>query len=508
MSPAEESAALRRAVARAPGCAIRDLREVGGRSRGVVECVDGWAAGRLVLALGCEDARAPWAAELAAALRERGRTDWEFADAIRAYLRSRVRFQREPEGRELFQGGRYTLALGEGDCEDHARIVYALARAGGLSARLAFLHRGGDPTHVAAQVLIDGAPVWIETTIAAELGEHPIEAGRRLGILSSRGDITEGMRVMSEDKDLLPRQQVTAPRGLHVRSAPDRAAKSLGLLPYRAGLEVIERGLPPTDGAPRGWARVRIGELEGYASEEWIGDVMAPAAPAPRQSGHLAPSFFRAVEELAARFRARGADVTAFDFLNAWLIESGIGRVMQGHGGLPYYGLNMMAAANLPGVGWTGTPEAYVALGAEGHLPFVERFYEQMVRAMVGGDWSTLRSGTALYLMNFLPAFTKHANDPAFVLAAKGDPKTHAWWRDNPYLRENAGRGDRITVASLTEALARARAENGPYWSEVVARQRAEGGSADPSSSSSGGALVAGLLFVSLLVGGAVLVNR
>lgn len=201
-SPIEEAGALRRAASRA-GCRVLELRGADGRVRGVVECPNGWGAARLLVALGAEDRTSPWARELAAELRALAGDDASYAQAILAFVKERLKFVREAPGAELFQSGPYSLLTGEGDCEDHARLVYALAVAGGLGARFAFLHRGGGPTHAVAQLRVNGAPTWAETTIDARLGEHPIDAGRRLGLLHSRSDITQGVQIMTE-KNLKP----------------------------------------------------------------------------------------------------------------------------------------------------------------------------------------------------------------------------------------------------------------------------------------------------------------
>lgn len=241
-SPVEEAGALRRAALRA-GCRVRDERTVDGRSRGVVDCADGWGAARLLVALASEDAGTEWAKELAAEVKRGARNEAEHAGAILDYVKRHLRFVREAPGAELFQSGPYSLFVGEGDCEDHARLAYALAVAGGLRARLAFLHKGSGPTHAVAQVFVEGEPQWLETTIDARLGEHPIEAGRRLGILHSRGDITEGVRVMSE-KDLKP-----VPSGFLAANNPVQVQRDAQALARLGHLETeIAAGITdPTD---------------------------------------------------------------------------------------------------------------------------------------------------------------------------------------------------------------------------------------------------------------------
>ncbi len=175
---------------------------------------------------------------------------------------------------------------------------------------------------------------------------------------------------------------------------------------------------------------------------------------------------------MAQRFRDRGANVSALDFYNTWLYESGIGRTKHGHGGLDYHGLNMMNGPNLPGLGWTAGGYAFGEADPTRQLPYIERFYQQMTNAFLGGNFSRLNSATALYLMNFLPAYSKHADEPNYVLTRRGD-KTH-WYEDNISF-DPEGKGY-IEVADLTRALERARNGNAAYWNEVTARAADEGG--------------------------------
>jgi hypothetical protein len=87
-----------------------------------------------------------------------------------------------PEEIETFQGAAFTWNQRAGDCDDHVRLTYALAKAAGLPVRLAFLQRSGQPAHVFAEMGHAGAWHATETTIAALYGEPPVEAARRLGI--------------------------------------------------------------------------------------------------------------------------------------------------------------------------------------------------------------------------------------------------------------------------------------------------------------------------------------
>lgn len=177
--------------------------ESGRRAIGIVDCPDGWAAARLLLASAIEDSRTPGARALAAELRRLHPSDDDFARAIHAFVREHVRFQRERG--EVFQNGGHTLVAGYGDCDDHARLAIALALAGGLRADLATLHRGDDappalrgPSHALAQLCPSNACDFAETTIAARYGEHPVAAARRLGVVGARRDITHEVRVITE----------------------------------------------------------------------------------------------------------------------------------------------------------------------------------------------------------------------------------------------------------------------------------------------------------------------
>ncbi len=229
-SQAAEAAALRRAVARS-GCGVRSLSVTPGRVASDLACVDGWAAARLLLALAIEDAQTPGARKLAAMLRARAPSDEGFARAVHAFVLGRVRFERE-EG-ELFQSGAWTLNHGYGDCDDHFRLIYAVAVAGGLPAALALLHHGREPdegpAHATACVELDGTWTWLETTVAARFGEPPNDAAARLGLTDERTDIASEVVIMTE-ADLPP-----VPPGFRERNAPDRVtldARALQRLGY------------------------------------------------------------------------------------------------------------------------------------------------------------------------------------------------------------------------------------------------------------------------------------
>lgn len=215
----------------------------------LVMCRDGWHAARLLAAL-CE-----LDVQVREELQRLGRslrrsTPARTLETIRAYVRAHVRFA--PEKGEIFVGPLALLEQGAGDCDDHARLVYGLARTAGLSARLAFLGPPGeDPAHVVAQAHDDVAQRWrwIETTFPAELGEHPLDAVERLGA-KARPDLVGGETAILHPMTLA---------GLTDRITDDDltnlgdVAKSVGADPHDL-LTVLwsESGMRPDAGKGRG----------------------------------------------------------------------------------------------------------------------------------------------------------------------------------------------------------------------------------------------------------------
>lgn len=193
-----EDAALRRAATRAQ-CSVDILAPIHGHVQGHVVCRDGWAGARLLYELAREDARTPGARRLAVELRGADDDD-AYAKKLQRFVQDNIEFRHE-QG-EIFQGLGYTLEHRYGDCDDHARVVAALAWAGGLPARMGFLHAGGDPSHVAALLGPYGEFSWAETTLAARYGEHPLAAAKRLRLLDAREDLSTKTVVMSDDGHL------------------------------------------------------------------------------------------------------------------------------------------------------------------------------------------------------------------------------------------------------------------------------------------------------------------
>ena len=84
------------------------------------------------------------------------------------------------EKKETFQSAATTMRLGAGDCDDHARLLYALARAGNVKAKMVFFEDGEQPVHVVNLLKDSRGYQWAETTINARFGENPYRALERI----------------------------------------------------------------------------------------------------------------------------------------------------------------------------------------------------------------------------------------------------------------------------------------------------------------------------------------
>ncbi len=545
-SPAAEAVAVRRAAARA-ACIVRgvkvDAAKIGApvRVRSDIDCGDGWGGGRLLLALAVEDARTPGAHRLASELRASTAGDEDFARAVHAFVRERVRFERERV--EEFETGGYTLELGAGDCDAHFRLVYAILEAGGLHSGLALLHHGdgSGPAHAVAVVQLGGVWTWVETTVAAHFGEPPNDAARRLHLTTDRTDIAKEVRIMT-DHDLAP-----VPHGFREANDPAQVsldAQALQRLGYLADDECAAAMSDPTAPVLR-TAVLAFQVAQGIVADGLLGPttrltiahVLEAAGPPVTQgfrypgiggleegtslTSHLSAGFFRGVVQMVNRMRTGGATITPADMLAVWLAESGI-RNIPNRQGYPYAGLNQMGPQERSNAGFHGSMADWIALSCEAQLPYVERYYV----AATGGNFRNMRDAASLYLVNFLPAFIGHAGEPDFVLAridpagpSLSSPETE-WeaWRNakNPDTGRFLHRGDwyaanrgfdarhdgTIRVRDMGIAVGRAqhdaKGKVTPYWTEVLARLDAEGGSPAPASGSSIAALgiIAGMLAI------------
>lgn len=161
---------------------------------------DPWAAARLLVDLSEQDASDPfvqaWAYEMlgstadAIGLPQGPTVTPELRDAVAETIQNNVRdqilFVHEPL--EKFQSARTTMRTRQGDCDCHARLVFALARALGIPTEIVFFEGWDEteqamvPVHAVTR-LQDSAGnwQWAETTIPAAYGEEPFAALERVG---------------------------------------------------------------------------------------------------------------------------------------------------------------------------------------------------------------------------------------------------------------------------------------------------------------------------------------
>ena len=197
------------AEAQAAGLQVEQLAEVtlpsGERALAArLSFDDPWAAVRLLCDRAAEDANDPrvrvWALALLRAAADtighEGPTVTAplaraAARSLHASVQRSIRYVVEP--RETFQSAAVTMELQAGDCDDHAALVYALAHAMGMPARICILTDAeGEPVHAVAKLYDGSAWQWAETTIPAGFGEDPQAAFarcKREGLIASRANL-------------------------------------------------------------------------------------------------------------------------------------------------------------------------------------------------------------------------------------------------------------------------------------------------------------------------------
>lgn len=502
MGPAWEVQAIRAAAARA-GCSVAELgvrgTPIGARAVGRVNCPDGWAAARLLVALAASDATRPDVRMMAATLRARSRGDAGYADTIHRLIKGRVRFVREKG--EVFTGTTYTLAVGYGDCDDHTRIALALAWAGGLPARAAFFSKPGapGPSHVVAVLCPDGVCRWAETTVDATLGEEPYAAAERLGLLKNRADIAAREVVYMGADDLPP-----FPEGFPLRSSSDQvrhdalALLALGFLCSDRMSAIASDPSPAQEDFRRAVRHFQFthglepdaligpitrGALQRAVRSEGIGDLpglYAPTAdPAPQPAtltADIPTEFFTEVKRLAYDLGTQPEYL--LEVMNS---ESDLrphvgfrqGRHMAtgliGFVGIRDLGFNAIPPAP------AGSPQdekdlanrlnhdEFAKLSHVEQLEFARRFWWHLKGKIESALW--------LYQYNFVPLSIERGTTPETVIIAKDgtgyNGQEAEFYRVNSQV--DANKDGKITVDDLRIFKER-KAANGARFAEAKAR--------------------------------------
>lgn len=504
-------ASVRRAAQRA-GCVVNELAirdtSLGRRAVGKVTCLDGWGAARLLLAQAIEDSETAGARDLALQLRRQAPSDEAFARYVQRYVKENVAFVRERG--EVFTGSAYTLGSKGGDCDDHARLVYALATAGGLDAVLAFLHHPApfdEPTHAVAQLCVQGQCTWAETTIDARFGEHPLDAAKRLGLLDAREDLATEVRIMSE-KSLGSQEE-----------ADQRAMFLAGFLcedenPSRESIKAAQRAMGGglvVDGIlgpkTRRALAIRIPQ-----DEFGMGYLAAAEAAATSLTSDLPDHFFEDLKRYAAELQ-----MDPVWMLDVMFSESGLHSTAK-YGGPDRTKNNpkMILSTGLIGfmkVKPCGMPDdsreshdRFAEVSPAGQLACVRQFWAPMK--------GRAESAANLYQYNFVPKSLERGTSDDTVIAAKdgtgyGGQEADFYRVNAPYL--DVDHSGEITVGDLGERLEKSKRVNGnldgelvPRYAEALRRLGASSFASPSSSTPIGGIVIGGVLLLALGLGAAI----
>lgn len=168
-------------------------------------------------------------------------------------------------------------------------------------------------------------------------------------------------------------------------------------------------------------------------------------------------AFFPELDEVAAFLSTDDSHVNPVDMLCVMYSESGARATARNPAGNAS-GLIQFMPATLEGLGWKKGHEAFRKLSATEQLAYVKKYY-----APYKGHLHTI---AGLYTATFLPALVKHADNPDYVLTAKGG---QLGWAYAPNAALDSNGDYRIQVSEMSAAVRKNCA--GARWLELRSRQ-------------------------------------
>lgn len=164
------------------------------------------------------------------------------AAALFEWVRSNVHFYKDPLSIEAIQEPEFTVfELHAGDCDDHAALMAALARAVGIPAR--FIVVGQTPDrfqHIYPEVEIDGSWIAVDTTGGAQFGERPPDIGAKKIYEFSDKDGLGMTQQMMVDRNAVAAELRNVARTLLMKGWNDGQIDETDLRNY---LKAIDRGV-------------------------------------------------------------------------------------------------------------------------------------------------------------------------------------------------------------------------------------------------------------------------
>lgn len=209
-------------------------------------------------------------------------------------------------------------------------------------------------------------------------------------------------------------------------------------------------------------------------------DAFAPSTGPVNLTRHLSDQFFRDIIKMAEDYRARGAKIIAEDILAVLNAESGIfpgaRNKLSSCAGMNQICPTVAAdpLSGLKSVGFGGGLNDYLALSAEAQLPFVRRFFDNVIK----GRFSLLTNMGKLYLLNFNPGHLAQSDDFHLYDRDASDVNCKRAYCQNAAALDPEKKGF-IAVSDMDKFVKRSTAANGPfgkssppfaYWKELKGR--------------------------------------